>query len=90
MATKNDIKEEELFGENVPVENNEAEYPFVHTMVRTISKTGITADDLSYQNVFEIDSEVGMWMASGYKLHSTHLASENEAGFVMIYVLARQ
>lgn len=86
MAKQNVVTEDELF-ENSPAE---MEYPPIHSMVRSISKTGWTADDGSFQNVMEVDAEVGAWMKAGYKLFNTHFLSENTEAFIVMFILVQQ
>lgn len=89
MANKNqEITENELF--DVVEEDRLNPYPPVHTMIRSISRTGISSPDLSFQSVVEVDAEVGAWINAGYKLLNTHFLSENTEAFIVMYVLVRQ
>lgn len=86
---KNLVAEKDVFDDAEAMENPTF-YPSVHVMIRWISRSNISAPDLSYQNYMEVDAEVGAWLLEGYKLINTHFLGENPEAFGVMFILAKQ
>jgi len=77
---------DELFTEELEVVLDDR--PYIHNMIRSIARTGIPVGDT--KTVFDVDADVGAWVANGYELFNTHYLGEDQTGWMVLYILVRK
>lgn len=86
MATK-EKELDDLFDEKED-EVTQVYEPLVHTMIRTISRTGMV-DGGSYPLAW-VDQQTSEWVAKGYKLINAQYIGTMPEGIQVLYVFAKQ
>lgn len=87
MATKEkDL--DGLFGEGKVEEEPKEQLPLVHTMVRTISLTGMP--DGGSMPLPLVDAQTSWWVERGYKLVNAQYVGTMPEGIQVLYIFAKQ
>ena len=64
------------------------EKPYVHNMIRTISKNNVPIGEA--EPVYMVDGDVGAWVKDGYDLMDTHYLGEDANGWMVLYILVKK
>lgn len=77
-------------GVEAPVSRGKEEDVDLHTVVRTISRTGAMTPNANAFPIVQVDAYVASFLEQGYQLVGTHYLGELPEGFIMMYILIRQ
>lgn len=61
----------------------------VKQIVRSISKSGRTDENVGYFNVDEVNKYLSQWLDQGFKFFNTHYLGENEVSYIVLYILVK-
>lgn len=64
--------------------------PLMKTILRYISKQGITNPEMGVWSIEEVDAYVGAWLEKGYRLVNAFYIGEAPEGYGVMFLLAKE